>query len=342
MLRTTVLSAAVTMFVAFPSLAAETTPSEVDDEDSFQPVAIISKNCDATAPATGPGSAAEPITADLWELGSNKSYDCKWIRTEALLTWANYWHYRANAHSDLEDLLFNNWDDYSFLIEDFAEPSVSMRDLQRATVQLTAVYAELCNKELGDNVWTYGGPCHYGPAGLLQHVRIDKILSPPLRRLTGEANREVLAQLWRAPKGWSELPRLREAVLNWITAAQKGPGEYRAFMYGPIDNIQEDQRKSPLDPNTWGNFVGGPDSPLLKLPRHQRDWNVEYFHSFDEPPEEWSSIEDVTACVCLARDCEDRWPLLPSDTDYMWGDYICADAEKDDGVWSIGYAPAPK
>ncbi len=157
MLKTTLLSAAVTMFFAFPTLAAKTTPSEVDDEDSFQPVAIISKNCDATVPATGPGSAAEPITADLWELGGDKSYDCKWVRTEALLTWVDYWHYRANAHSDFEDLLFNNWDDYSFLIEDIAVPSISMRDLQRATVQLTAVYAELCNKELGDNVWIMVG-----------------------------------------------------------------------------------------------------------------------------------------------------------------------------------------
>ncbi len=321
--------------------AAEPAPTETktDAGDDLATVAVTTRDCGKEVPVSGPGSAAEPIEVDLDELEFVEDFDCKWVSSKATLRWTTYWHYRADAYADLAELYFRRYGRaYRLLVESFADPATTMTGLQHADVAFVALFADLCGQteSLPDSVFVYGGPCHYGPAGLLKEFRVAKVLAPPLRRLVGEANRDILGRLSRAPKNWANALAVRAAFVAWVGEVMKGPARYQEFLSRGDAELDDEARARLTDPAAWHSFISGANSPLRALRAPERAWKIEYFSS-GEPPEDWSEVDYVDACVCLVDRCDDRWPLTPQDVDLMWGDYICAAAEDGEGGWTVVY-----
>lgn len=324
---------------AEPAPDAKTEGKADAGAEDLRMIAVTKRDCGKAVPASGPGSAAEPIEVDLDELSYVEDYDCKWVRSRATLRWTNYWHYRASAYADLMALYFGGYPTYRLLVESFADLATRMSDLQHADVEFVALFADLCDFEVADDVWVYGGPCHYGRAGLLQNVAIAKIAALPLRRLKGEANREVIGSYRRAPKDWPHARAARAALLRWIDDARKGPDHYHARFEPPEDDEERAEAAARrADPTTWANFISGPDSPLHRLRGNERGWKVEFFSAYEPEAGGWDEEHSADACVCLVADCAESWPLTPADGDRMWGDYVCAEVRREaDEGWIVDY-----
>jgi hypothetical protein len=290
-------------------------------------MAVTSRNCDVV-PSSGPGSQAAPIPVQLGALGDKNTLDCKWIETTAVLSWTEYWHYRADAYAD-DDALYYAKHRYRLLVENFAGQEARMNALHHAQVRLSALYADLCDFDPGEDVFVYGGPCHYGRAGLLKNVRIESVLKPPFRRLHQVAGEPRSSRLAKTPARWSERPAIEAAFRRWAGAALAGPPALTAHDFGSDEGGDD---AGALDPDGWMAFVSGAESPLRALPADTSKWRIAIYRAVGDKSQ---TLDRATACVCLIGDCGRKRPLVSEDADHMAKDYLCAEADKDQGHWQV-------
>lgn len=351
----------VCVWIALAAVLATAAAEEAKEEEKSEGLRWVwypTAKC-TTKPEEGmPGSSPnQPITvrdfanlklfamleADGWEPEDEGHFkpDCKWIRLTGFFRWYNYYHYRGQIFENANSYYFKPSANY--IIEDYLNPATRTGDLQARRITLVGRFYNLCaaakrdEEKSGEDWRIMGGPCHYGDdkGMMLTDVMIEKIHDDAPRFLTGEQNRAVIRELV-AYEG-EDIGTLRKKVRDWAGLVKKGTDAYAEHKLS-TDPFFEDKeteyiqgiRQGITDADSYVSYLSG----LRAFQEiNLRTAPVAVFHGSQLA--EYLQMAEAVGCICLERDCRDKWPLLSDDAKNFVGAAACTtlSRSKEDPVW---------
>jgi hypothetical protein len=270
---------------------------------------------------------------------SESQYECRWVTLSGFFEWADYYHYRGYLTADLPAAYFGG--SVRYIVESFGDPGERRARLNGARIRLTGRFYDLCRRaamDVADEALVFG-PCHYGGLQglMLRDVIIEAIEAGPNLRLKGEPNRALIGDLVATPPRWPESARVKAAFFDWIGALRAGR---QAYWTTAVDQsiVNEEERAETLaealeDEDDWiSHLTQSPDSPLRRRSDSvlkRRPFRV-FKHAIDADD---ATPFEVTACVCLSRDCDDEWPLFSQDARRFSDAYLCNELTRAGDGW---------